>query len=42
MAGIMRFYDVNVGGPSMDPRTIVIGAVLILAIIKVATLVLKV
>jgi len=37
--GILRFYDVDTGGPRMDPRAVVIGAVAFIVIIKLASMV---
>ncbi|MFH1285430.1 MAG: preprotein translocase subunit Sec61beta [Candidatus Micrarchaeota archaeon] len=34
-AGILRFYDTNSGGPALDPRGVVIGAVLFILVVKV-------
>jgi len=33
--GLLRFYDVNAGGPQLDPRAVVVFTVAFILIIKV-------
>jgi preprotein translocase subunit Sec61beta len=32
--GLLRFYDVNAGGPQLDPRAVVIFTVVFLLLVK--------
>jgi preprotein translocase subunit Sec61beta len=32
--GLLRFYDVNAGGPQLDPRAVVIFTVVFIIVIK--------
>ena len=38
MTGILRFYDVATGGPTLDPRTVVAASIGIIVLIKIVTL----
>ena len=33
--GLLRFYDVNAGGPQLDPRAVVVFTVVFILIVKV-------
>ena len=39
--GILRFYDVATGGPTMDPRAVVAFSVLFVALVKIFSLLLS-
>lgn len=37
--GIIRFYDADTGGPKLDPKTVVMGTIVIIVAIKIVTIV---
>lgn len=39
--GIIRFYDVATGGPTMDPRAVVVFSVIFVALVKIISFLLN-
>ncbi len=42
MTGILHFYDVSTGGPTLDPRAIIVFSVAFIAVIKIITVLMRV
>jgi len=41
MTGILRFYDIATGGPQLDPRAVIAASIAFIALIKIATLIVR-
>jgi len=41
MAGILGFYDVNTGGPKLDPRGVLAAAILFIVFVKIVSWVMQ-
>ncbi|MEM3031099.1 MAG: preprotein translocase subunit Sec61beta [Candidatus Micrarchaeia archaeon] len=41
MTGILRFYDIATGGPQLDPRAVVAVSIAFIALVKIASLVVR-